>query len=91
MNAELQTTLDALVEGLAAELATKGADKIIAEVDARRKAKASDPLLTVREAAEDTGLSESSIRNLVSAGIIPKAKGLAEIRIRKSQLDKYAT
>lgn len=82
---------EAMVEDLAEDLAKRGAEKIVAQVAAQAKLKAENPLMSVRECAEHLGLSESKTRDLVNAGLIKKAPGLKEIRVRKSELDKYGT
>lgn len=48
-----------------------------------------DPLLTCKEAGDLVGLSDTTIRHLVSIGRIHRAPDLAEIRIKRSVLDQY--
>ena len=91
MNPTLQDTLEALVDGLARELAVKGAANIVAEVAKQGAAKADDPLLSVVQAASRLGLSETTVRTLTKAGILKRARGLRDIRIRQSVVDRYGT
>lgn len=71
--------LDPILDALAGRLAPKVAAALAQMPN-------DDRLLTVAEAAERCGLSGQSIRRLVKANVIPRVKGLAEIRIRLSSL-----
>jgi excisionase family DNA binding protein len=63
-------------------------------VDARMAiyAQDEDPWLTSKEAAAYLGISEGTIRNLVSSKVLPRhgAPG-TRLRFRRSELDAYAT
>lgn len=87
MSADL---LDKLTDELAEQVVAKIGPKLIAYLDERRT-KQDDPLFTIKQAAAHLGKSPNTIRRLVECGEIVPARGIAEINIRRSVLDKYGT
>lgn len=76
--------LDLLADEIAARSAPKIAAKLLEVLPAQ-----ANPLFTVKQAAAHTGLSQTTIRDLVKAGALKKAAGLKDTRIRRSVLDAY--
>jgi excisionase family DNA binding protein len=81
--------LSQLTDALAEEVAAKASGKLLAHLNAHRIAAEPDPLLTIVQAAKHLGKSPMTVRRLVEAGELPKARGMKEINIRRSVLDKY--
>jgi excisionase family DNA binding protein len=88
MSDDTQKSWDVFVSALVAAAAPAMAEAVIAKVGDRLRA-ADNPLLTVQQSAKHVGLSPQTIRNLVRSGVLKRAKGLTDIRIRKSELDAY--
>lgn len=83
--------LDKLTDELAAQVVAKVGPKLIAYLNDNRPSREPDQLFTIKEAADHLGVSPSTIRRLVEADEIHRAPGIAEINIRRSELDKYGT
>jgi excisionase family DNA binding protein len=84
MNAELFAQLH---EDVAQSLA-KRAMEIIAEQKFKPEP---DPLLNTEEIAAELNISKSKTRELVATGHLRRAKGITDIRVRKSVVDAYGT
>lgn len=74
----LDTFLDALADRLAARMSA-----VVPTKDS------GDPLLTAKEGATRLRMSPGKFRRLVNAGLIKRAKGFDEIRVRQSVIDDY--
>lgn len=80
------------IDMLSDELVANAGPKLVAHVVkefGKHLQQAENRIMTVRQAAAHTGLSQTKIRDLVTAGLLKRAPGFAEIRIRQSVLDAY--
>lgn len=75
----LDTFIDALMDRVAVKLAAL----------TPHKSAEGDPLLTAKEGAKRLRMSPGKFRRLVNAGLIKRAKGFDEIRVRQSAIDDY--
>lgn len=80
-----------LTDELAEQVVAKAGPKLIAYLNDHRPNRERDELFTIKEAAEYLGKSSNTIRRLVECGELHRAPGIAEINIRRSELDKYGT
>lgn len=80
--------LETLADELVAKAGPKLAAAVLAEVRTQLRYQ-DDPLMTVKQASAHTGLSTQKLYDLINAGVIKKAPGMTEIRVRRSNLDAY--
>lgn len=85
----MSADIDQFTEALADQVIQKLGPKLIEYLEARRVQPEDDPLLTVKEISAELRVCTTKVRELVHAGLLERAKGLSDIRVRKSVLRAY--
>lgn len=84
----MSTALEQLSDEFVALVAPKLVDVLVSAIGEKLKAN-DDPLLTVEQSSKRLGVGRDKVYELVRAGLLKKARGITDIRIRQSVLDAY--